>query len=276
MKYIKSMDWLLSHRNDESVRIVDCRFQLGKKDAGYQSYLDDHIENAVYLDLEKDLSGQVKEHGGRHPLPNLKELSQKLGELGISKDITVIAYDDQNGAMASRLWWLLQYIGHSQSFVLNGSYSLWKDRGYPTSNQIPSFQKHEFIPVIQPQLLASVSNVQGSINSKDINIIDSREERRYLGIEEPIDPVAGHIPGAKHAFWLDGFEQNGLWKDTASQQSRFSNVEKEKPIIVYCGSGVTACPNVLALKEAGFEDVKLYIGSWSDWISYPDNPIEKE
>jgi thiosulfate/3-mercaptopyruvate sulfurtransferase len=274
MKFLKSFEWLLNKIDDPNVRIIDCRFQLNEKEEGPKRYKESHIPNAVYMNLEEDLSGSLEKHGGRHPLPDLQALSNKLSTIGIDHHVEVICYDDQNGAMASRLWWLLQYLGHTKSYVLNGTFSLWKQKGNRVESKIPSFLNREFVPHINNELFASVTDVKNSLNKQGSILIDSREAKRYLGIEEPIDREAGHIPGALNSFWMEGIDANGIWKNVKSQQQRFSNVPKDREIIVYCGSGVTACPNVLALKEAGYERVKLYIGSWSDWISYPDNPIE--
>jgi thiosulfate/3-mercaptopyruvate sulfurtransferase len=274
MSFLKSFDWTLEHLDHPSVRIVDCRFQLSNSKVGAESYTVSHLPNAVYLNLEKDLSGPVKQHGGRHPLPDLDELSETLSRLGIDENVTVVAYDDQNGAMASRLWWILQYLGHQNSFVLNGSYQSWRQKGLPVDSAIPAFERRNFKPQPRLDMMATVHDVRDSLENRDIALIDSREEKRFKGIEEPIDKVAGHIPGALHYFWQDSLQQDGSWNEKNVLEERFQDLSKNQPIIVYCGSGVTACPNVLALKEAGFQDVKLYVGSWSDWISYSDHPID--
>jgi thiosulfate/3-mercaptopyruvate sulfurtransferase len=275
MRYVKSLEWVRDHIDNAGVRIVDCRFQLNNPTAGERAYELSHIPNAVYLNLDTDLSSPVTEHGGRHPLPNLDEFAEKLSTFGIDENVTVIAYDDQNGAMASRLWWLLHYIGHEQVFVMSGSFHMWVERGFPIDTKVPSFDKRNFKLHIQSHLLASTDEVRERLNDKTTTLIDSREEIRYKGIAEPIDKIAGHIPGAVNYFWQDGIESDGKWKDQNAQAHRFRHVPKDQQVIVYCGSGVTACPNVLSLKEAGYKDVKLYLGSWSDWISYPENPIAK-
>jgi thiosulfate/3-mercaptopyruvate sulfurtransferase len=276
MSYLRSFDWALEHLNHQSVRFVDCRFQLSDPLVGAESYVASHLPNAVYLNLDKDLSGPVKQHGGRHPLPDLVELCETLSSMGIDENVTVLAYDDQNGAMASRLWWILQYLGHQNAFVLNGSYQSWRQKGLPVESDLPAFERRNFKPKPRLDMMATVHDVRNSLENQDIVLIDSREEKRFKGIDEPIDKVAGHIPGALHYFWQDSIQQDGSWNEKNVQEERFQDLSKNQPIIVYCGSGVTACPNVLALKEAGFQDVKLYIGSWSDWISYSDHPIESE
>ncbi|WP_369900311.1 sulfurtransferase [Bacillus manliponensis] len=272
-----TVDWLYEHMNDLSVRIIDCRFDLANENKGKDSYEEGHITSALYFDLNKDLSSPVTKHGGRHPLPDVEQLSEKLSKAGIDENVTVVAYDSQGGAMASRLWWLLTYLGHERVYVLNGGFPAWEERGFPVTRAIPSFKKAVFKPSVQHRLLVSMDELKAKITcQEDMTLIDSREEKRYAGVEEPVDPVAGHIPSAKNDFWKNGLTEEGYFKEKEAQIERFASLPKGKEIIVYCGSGVTACPNVLALKMAGFEDVKLYAGSWSDWISYAENEIEKE
>ena len=276
VKHIVGIDWLSSRLTDSNVRIIDCRFQLGNPTYGLTEYVEEHIIGALYFDLEKDLSGQVQTHGGRHPLPQLEEFVDKLSHAGIDHSKTVVAYDDQGGAFASRLWWLLKFLGHEEVYVLDGGFSAWKEQNFPVTNEIPAIERAVFNPIVNRNMLVEVSDVKEAIKQDSATIIDSREQVRFLGIEEPIDKVAGHIPSAVNAFWKDGIEANGHWKNESDQKERFSQVVNvDKDIIVYCGSGVTACPNILSLSEAGYNNVKLYSGSWSDWITYDDNPIAK-
>lgn len=273
MKHIVSQPWLFEHGTDDHIVIADCRFTLGKSESGKQSYDIDHIPGAVYFDLERDLSGTITEHGGRHPLPDVQELAAKLGQAGIHAGSTVVAYDDQGGAMASRLWWLLTYLGHEKVYLLDGGYSKWKEAGYPVTDEPPLLREAVFTPRVREDLAVSVEQVKERLGKPGVTLIDSREAKRYLGIEEPIDKVAGHIPGAKSYFWKDALDETGAWKNEAALAKRFDVLRQAEEIIVYCGSGVTACPNVIALSEAGLNNVKLYPGSWSDWISYADNPV---
>jgi thiosulfate/3-mercaptopyruvate sulfurtransferase len=273
MKHIVSQAWLAERLHKEDVRIIDCRFYLNDPKRGLAEYIEDHIPGALYFDLEKDLSAPVSKHGGRHPLPPVEEVAEKLGAAGIDETVTVVAYDDQDGAMAARCWWLLRYLGHESVYVLDGNYTQWKEKGYPITTEIPTVPPRSFQPRLQPSWLATVDDVRHAVREGSAVLIDSREWKRYAGIEEPIDLVAGHIPGAVHMFWKDGIMDSGYWKDPEQQTQRFASIHKDAPIIVYCGSGVTACPNVLVLKEAGYTNVRLYAGSWSDWISYPDHPI---
>lgn len=275
MKYIKDQEWLLKSLNETNVRIVDCRFSLANPEKGRTEYLKGHISGAVFFDLEKDLSSPIQAHGGRHPLPILKEFIDKLENAGIDETTIVIAYDNGEGAFAARFWWLLRYLGHEDVYVLDGGYNEWVGANYPVTEDIPVFEKTAFHFQIRPELMATTEEVK-EVVEKQLGskiLIDSREEKRYKGLEEPIDKKAGHIPGAINFPWMEGLS-GSRYKQAAEQRQRFSNIDPSKQIIVYCGSGVTAAPNYLTLKEAGFERVKLYVGSFSDWISYENNKIE--
>lgn len=273
MRYIVEPAWLYERLNDPNIVIADCRFVLGQPDAGRQGYEAGHIPGAVYADLERDLSGPIGPHGGRHPLPEPEQMAAAFGRMGIDAAKTVVAYDEQGGAMASRLWWMLRYAGHDNVRVLDRGFGAWKAAGYPTSTEPAQVRETTFKLALQPDMLLTVQDVRARLGRAGTKLVDSREPRRYLGLEEPIDPVAGHIPGAVNRFWKDALDESGRWKPAEGQRERFADWDRGEEIVVYCGSGVTACPNVLALTEAGFHNVKLYGGSWSDWISYKDNPI---
>lgn len=273
MESIVSVAWLAENLRHPKIRIVDCRFVLGAPADGKSAYDVGHIPNAVYFDLEQDLSASVGNHGGRHPLPDLHVLVEKLGDAGIGNDHTIVAYDDQGGAFASRFWWLMRYMGHIEVAILDGGYSEWVNAGHPTIQDLPQIEVTQFVPQINADMLVDKETVKANIGKLGVTIIDSRELKRYLGEEEPIDPVAGHIPTAVNYLWKDVLADSGLWKSEDELQKRFANIPPDDEIIVYCGSGVTACPNVLALERAGLNNVRLYAGSWSDWISYEENPI---
>ncbi|KOP83167.1 sulfurtransferase [Cytobacillus solani] len=275
MNYFIEKEWLLEHLQDKNIRIADCRYNLGLSEEGYDSYVKDHIPGAVYFHLSKDLSGPVSVHGGRHPLPAIEDLQETFSLAGISEETTVIAYDGGEGSYAARLWWLLNYVGHEKVYILNGGYKAWKDAGYPTNDTIPTYLKTEFKVHLNDKIFASQEEVKKMVEAKNDEtvIIDSRENKRYLGMEEPIDKKAGHIPGAINKVWTEGFE-NGRIKSIKEQEKRFKEIDKDKQVIVYCGSGVTATPNFIALKMAGYNNVKLYAGSFSDWITYEENEVE--
>ncbi|GIQ70262.1 sulfurtransferase [Xylanibacillus composti] len=280
MNPVVSKRWLLARLYEPDLVIADCRFDLANPLAGRQAYAASRIPGARYFDLEADLSAPVEQHGGRHPLPSPEALIATFSQAGISTDTRVVAYDDQGGAMATRLWWLLHYMGHDRVYVLDGGLAGWKQEGFPIEEGNPAVvipARFEGNP--QPEWLASMPEVQAAAaqalagEQTETVLLDSREHKRFLGEEEPIDPVAGHIPGALHYFWKDNLNERGQWRSVQELEDRFHALPKDREIIVYCGSGVTACPNVLALKQAGFERVRLYAGSWSDWISCPGNPI---
>ncbi len=273
MKSVLSMEWLKDHLSDPDVLIFDCRFTLGQPDLGRIQYKQGHIPGAQYIDLEEDLSDLSQKSGGRHPLPDPQKLATLLGERGIDETRSIVAYDDQFGAMASRFWWLLTYLGHPRTKVLNGTFQAWKEKGYPVTNRVIPPTPRLFKINLQEQMLATMEEVRSKINDPGTILIDSRESNRYLGLNEPVDWKAGHIPGAENYFYQSVWDK-GQWKKRDSLQKHFQALDPAKEIIVYCGSGITATPNFLSLKEAGFEKVKLYAGSWSDWISDERNPIE--
>ncbi|MCA1030438.1 sulfurtransferase [Bacillus timonensis] len=273
-KNIVSIDWLWQNINNDDLRIIDCRFDLKEPDKGYKEYISDHIPGSVYFHLDHDLSSSVQLHGGRHPLPTLDLFVKKVSKSGIGNKTKVIIYDDQDGAFASRCWWLFKYIGHIDVFVLEENFTQWKNRGLPVSKEISNYKEKVYIPSLQSNMLASMKDIKDTLNTETVQLIDSRESMRYTGEMEPIDKKSGRIPGAQHYFWKNVIDNSGKWKDISELISNFKTLDKNKQIIVYCGSGVTACPNVLALNEAGYDQVQLYAGSWSDWISYDENPIE--
>ncbi|MDF2925567.1 MAG: Rhodanese domain protein [Paenibacillaceae bacterium] len=273
--YIMSQEQVLERLMSGKRQVLaDCRFQLGQPGQGRLAYEQGHLPGAVYLDLEEDLSGPVGLHGGRHPMPDLGVLSLKLGERAIDRDTAVIVYDDQGGAMASRLWWLLRFMGHEQVYLMDGGFSRWQAAGYPVNDEPPLAAKPKvFGSRVKNLQLVVMEDVRQKLEWPGTVLIDSREPKRYRGEEESIDKKAGHIPGAVNRFWKDNLDADGLWKDREALKERFASISPDQEIIVYCGSGVTACPNLLALAEAGRPDAKLYLGSWSDWISHEENPV---
>lgn len=310
MQNIVSNKWLLARLYEPEQTIVDCRFTLGQPEKGREAYEVEHIPGAVYLDLKKYLSGPAGNHGGRHPLPEPEEFAARLAKLGIGNNTRVVAYDDEGGMNAARLWWMLRWLGHDNVAVLDGGFSQWKKAGLPVNDAQTVRVPASFTPDVQAHLLTDVDEVQrivgtlkaeqimeaveeartdeqGEAPVQDIEIppavnpkvfftpvlIDSRANDRYLGENETMDQVGGHIPGAVNFFWKDLLNEDGTFKSTEELERHFEGIDKEAEIIVYCGSGVSACPNVLALEQAGFKSVRLYAGSWSDWISYEDNPV---
>ncbi|MEL6496724.1 MAG: sulfurtransferase [Cyanobacteria bacterium J06623_7] len=269
IKYVVDRDWLKSQLDNPQVVIVDCRFQLADPSWGEKAYHQGHIPGAYYLSLDRDLSSAVQRHGGRHPLPNLNLLGSKLMCLGIVRDETlVVAYDDSRFAFASRLWWLLRYMGHNAVVLLDGGWNEWMKHNYPVSNKIPEPKQGSFKPQPQTNWLVNLDRVKSVQNQANIVTVDSRDRDRYLGQREPIDPVAGSIPGAVNSPWKQVSNDAGYLNSLEHQKQLWQNHQQAEEIIVYCGSGVTACVNLLSLDMAGFKQTKLYAGGWSDWCSY--------
>jgi len=273
MNNLISKDYLNKHLNDEAVVIIDCRFNLAEPEQGEKDYQQDHIPGAFYLDLEKDLSSEVRAHGGRHPLPNRETFIKKLEEIGVNETKHVIAYDDQDGPFAARLWWLLKYLGHPKVSVLNGNYSGWKALGYATSKELPEIDKTDFKAVIQSEMITDIDQVKEMMVKESYKLVDARAPERYSGEAEPMDKKAGHIPGAENYFWKETRTDYGEMKSTNELKEYFSSLDDSNTQpVVYCGSGVTASATVLALDNIGV-NAKLYPGSWSDWASYDDNEV---
>jgi thiosulfate/3-mercaptopyruvate sulfurtransferase len=269
-------EWLFERLNRNKVKIADCRFELRNPEQGKTLYYESHIPGAFYFDLEKQMSSPVSKHGGRHPLPDIDAFRNELEKAGIDHSKTVVAYDGGEGQFASRFWWLLRYLGHGNVYVLNEGFKGWVEAGYPTTREVPESESAAFEVILQKEMLASYEEVKEAVINKKTSpiLIDSRDRARFLGETEPIDRIPGHIPGAIHRFWGESMEQ-GSFKNSDEQKRRFEDLDQEQRIIVYCGSGVTATPNYMALKMAGYQNVKLYAGSYSDWVSYVDNPVEK-
>lgn len=276
MKNLVGVDWLKENLNNEKLVILDCRFDLMDKDYGKRSYEQEHIKGAVRIDLEKDLSSEVKAHGGRHPLPTVKELKETFESVGISNDSLVVAYDEGELAGPSRLWWILKYLGHDNVYVLDRGINAFKEIGGETTTEISHKEKGSFEINVNEDMRVDMNYVRERLSNKDIAIVDSRENIRYTGEFEPVDKKAGHIPGALNYFWMEILNKDDDKVNLKSEEelkAHFNKLKDYNEVIVYCGSGVTACPNSLALSEAGINH-KVYTGSFSDWISYEENIVE--
>lgn len=253
--------------------IADCR--AGSADdleAGRRAYLAGHIPGAVYFHLEEDLSGPAGEHGGRHPLPDPDVVAAKLGNAGIGPGVTVVAYDE-NGPYAARCWWLLRWLGHDDVVVLDGGIKAWAAAGMELTTALPAPAPRTFVPHVRPEMVASMEEVlhrpAGQV------VVDARSAARFAGTPDPLDAKYGHVPGAVNRFWGDNLNPDGTWKSPAELAARFADLPGAERLIHQCGSGVTACANMLAMAAAGLEHGRLYVGSWSDWCSWDENPVEK-
>ena len=268
--FVVSAEYLREHLNNPQVVIVDCRFVLTQPEVGHQQYEISHIPGAHYLDLNQDLSAPVERHGGRHPLPNIDELADKLAAIGVTfQDTQVVVYDDSRLAFAARLWWLLRYMGHDKVALLDGGWRAWQEAGYPVTDALPSTPAPgTFIPQVRSDWVVDIDTMKVRKDLPNVILVDSRERDRYLGKREPIDPIAGHIPTAVNYPWQAVTDDQGFVRRVDEHQQRWTDVAPSPEIIVYCGSGVTACVNLLSLELAGIQAGKLYAGGWSDWCSY--------
>jgi thiosulfate/3-mercaptopyruvate sulfurtransferase len=260
---------LHQHLDDPNWVIVDCRFSLANSEAGSYAYRHGHVPNARYAHLNNDLSSAITDFTGRHPLPDFKLLAKKLGAWGIANDSQVVAYDDAGGAFAGRLWWLLRCLGHDRAAVLNGGIQHWQKQGYALTTTLPTIQSNTFRPYLNTAHWLNASQVQNSLAKKAICLIDARTPERYRGDKEPIDPVAGHIPHALNRAFQLNLDNNGLFLPADPLRNQFKQLigtTTPERVVHYCGSGVTACHNLLAMEYAGLTGSKLYAGSWSDWI----------
>lgn len=270
---VVSTDWLAAHGQDPQVVVVDCRFSLADPHLGQRQYDAGHIPGAWYLNLDQDLSSPVQTHGGRHPLPDWPAFCQRLEQMGVTSTsphgpTQVVVYDDSRFAFASRLWWMLKYLGHDTVAVLDGGWRAWHQGGYGVSTEAPAPQAGQFMPRLQTDWVVDIAQVRRRKDDAKVWLIDSREPARYRGEVEPIDPVAGHIPGAVNHDWQEVSTAEGYLKPAAAQAQRWEILEGAEEVMVYCGSGVTACVNLLSQAVAGQSLAKLYVGGWSDWCSY--------
>lgn len=273
-----STDWLAARVNDSSIRIVDARWYLFDKDkTGRDEYSRRHIPGAIFLDVDADLSSPRGQGPGRHPLPRADAFAETMARAGISAGIYVIAYDDRGGATAARLWWLLRYFGHDQVSLLDGGIAQWIAENRTLQTEVPVFPRATFVPHPRPEMVVDRQVINAMRNDPRALILDVRVPERYAGTIEPIDPRAGHIPGATNApiggNLRDANDPRLL--DPAALRARFESLGagKAERIVSYCGSGVNACQNVFALTLAGFDNALLYEGSWSDWSSDPNAPL---
>ncbi len=251
--------------------MLDCQFDLMHRQAGHAAYLAGHIPGAVYVRLDEELCDHKASAGGRHPLPAKNDLTRLFSRLGIDAATCVVAYDDSAGAFAARLWWLLRYAGHKNVAVLNGGLSRWQAAGYATETTVATPQPADFCADFADAMLVNLHEVtHGKL------LIDSREPARYRGEHEPLDPVAGHIPGAINRYWQDNLTDAAIFKPAQTLYAELSELFAGMPpeeAVFYCGSGVSACHNILACAYAGLPMPRLYPGSWSEWCADPNRPI---
>lgn len=264
--------------DDQDWVIFDCRFDLANVKAGRRLYNAGHIPGARYVHLDEDLSSPVTEQSGRHPLPDPQQLANKLGDWGVGPSTQVVVYDNGPGAYAARMWWLLRWLGHTQVALLEGGFAAWCDAKQPTTTELPRISPKQFTLRLNNDLVVTADDVERVRNDKDYCVIDARAPERFHGEVEPIDKIAGHIPGSINMPWENNLQADKSFKSTSGLLRLFAQkIGKVTPqnVIHSCGSGVTACHNLLAMEHAGLTGSKLYAGSWSEWIAVPGRAVEK-
>ena len=268
-------EWLADHNDDPNVRPVDVRWYLTEPGRGRAEYAEAHIPGAPFMDLETELSAPRGSGPGRHPLPSPEDFAAVAGRAGIGPNTHVIAYDSSGGAAAARLWWLLRYFGHDQVSLLDCGWPAWLAGGYPTDSATPNISPATFAAVPRPEMVVDAAAVDALRRDSRALLLDARANERYEGRVEPIDPQAGHIPGARSAPYAGNLRQDGTFKLPDELRDRYLDLGADvaTTIVCYCGSGVTAAHDVLALHLAGRTDAKIYEGSWSDWSSDPARPV---
>ena len=261
---------------NDDVRIFDCRFSLKDPQGGKKNYQKGHIPGAQFADMDTQLSSGITQTSGRHPLPQEKIFLEQLRVWGISNSTQVVAYDDVSGAFAARLWWLLRWMGHQRAAVLDGGLQKWEALGFSLSQDTVQFPRGDFAGKANMLWVLDIDSVSMELAANNITLIDARAADRYTGKDQKTDPVPGHVPGAKNLPFGGNLNEQGLFTSPEAIKKRFDQVIRDQEIdqvVNMCGSGVTACHNLLAMEIAGFTPTKLFVGSWSQWIRDPSRPI---
>ncbi|MDX8126399.1 sulfurtransferase [Methylomonas sp. OY6] len=274
-----SADILAANLDNPDWRIFDCRFSLADVTAGHKSYRQGHIPGARYADLNQDLSSPVQSYTGRHPLPDFNVLGKKLGNWGVNNRSQIVVYDDAGGAFAGRMWWLLRTMGHTQVAVLNGGFTRWQKQDFPVTTVLPNITASQFRVYLDNKQWLDADQVANGLATRKITLIDARAPERFHGRQEPIDPVAGHVPKARNRPLQTNLDKSGLFLPADQLRQQFSALVAPYPaeqVVHMCGSGVTACHNLLAMEIAGLTGSKLYAGSWSEWITNRNRAVARD
>lgn len=276
-RLLVSVDELVAHAGDPQWRVFDCRHDLGDTGYGEKAYLKGHVPGALFLHLDRDLSGAPTGRNGRHPLPDIETFAAKMAACGVGAQTQVVAYDNEGGVFAARLWWLLRWLGHENVAVLDGGLPGWKRAKQPLVTEIPCPAPAVFAPRDCGGRV-DVGHVLARLGSPDeMLLIDARSEERFAGENETLDPVAGHIPGAVNRFYFDNLDDAGVYFKPADElRAEFAALlagRAAAAVVQQCGSGVTACHNLLAMEVAGLAGSRLYPGSWSEWCADPARPV---
>lgn len=271
---------LAARLEDPLCAIVDCRFDLARPAWGAQSHAEGHVPGAIYADLDRDLSGPVTDRSGRHPLPDPAGFAATLGRWGIDSSVHVVAYDQANSAYAARLWWMMRWMGHRDVAVLNGGFAAWQRAGLPVERDVaPPRPPREFIGHRTELRPVTTVELQRALETGEVALVDARGADRFAGQNETIDPVAGHIPGAVNFPFMRNLDEYGRFLPADELRHNWLQMLRDRPAdqtVSMCGSGVTACQNLLALEIAGLRGARLYAGSWSEWIRDPQRRIARD
>lgn len=262
---------LYRHLDEPEWRIVDCRFELQQPDKGQADYLAGHIPGAVYAHLDRDLAAPVTPRTGRHPLPDPDVFAATLGHWGIAEHTRVVAYDQAGGAIAARLWWLLRWLGHREVRVLDGGFAAWRREGLPVSDEVPRIRPARYAGRPDDSLVVATEELPRLLERGEL-LVDAREAERFTGASEPIDAVAGHVPGAANFPFRGSLNEDGTWRrpeELRRAWAPFLGGGRDRAWITMCGSGVTACHLALSAELAEFRPPRLYAGSFSEWIRDP-------
>lgn len=268
---------LAPHLADPGWAVIDCRFDLANPARGEQLYLDGHVPGARYAHLDRDLSGTVTGANGRHPLPTAGEMRERFGALGIAPGTQVVAYDADNGMYAARLWWMLRFMGHDAVAVLDGGLARWMAEGHAVRGGREDWTPALFVGAPREPWRLDAEAVLAGLDDAQRLLVDARADARFRGEQETLDKAAGHIPGARSFFFQRNLQPDKTFKDPGALREQWSAFLAGRPpdqVVMYCGSGVTACHNLLALAHAGLDGARLYPGSWSEWSSDPARPVE--
>jgi thiosulfate/3-mercaptopyruvate sulfurtransferase len=271
-----SVSELAAHAQDANWVICDCRHDLANYEAGRRAYAEAHVPGARFLHLDEDLSGPKTGLNGRHPLPHPITFTLRLAALGVDNHTQVVAYDAMGGVFAARLWWMLRWVGHRNAAVLDGGIGAWVAAGNPVTAEPPVVKPARFNPSPSPQLTVSANEVAANLDHQSLLVVDARSPDRFRGENETLDPVAGHIPGAANRFFRDNLAADGCFKPSQTLRQEYVTLlgaRAPKDIVHQCGSGVTACHNLLAMEAAGLAGSRLYPGSWSEWVSDRKRPV---